>query len=32
MEVLHLLTELMKNENSVLQLDRIRGLHDSGIF
>lgn len=32
MEVLYLLTELMKNENSVLNLDGIRSIHEAGIF
>lgn len=32
MEVLYLLTELMKNENSVLNLEAIRSIHDAGIF
>lgn len=32
MEVLYLLTELMKNENSILNLEGIRSIHDAGIF
>jgi len=32
MEVLYLLTELMKNENSILSLDTITSIHESGIF
>lgn len=32
MEVLYLLTELMKNENSITNIDRIKSIHETGIF
>lgn len=32
MEVLYLLTELMKNENSILHVDSIKSIHEAGIF
>jgi hypothetical protein len=32
MEDMYLLTELMKNENSILSLHTITSIHDSGIF
>ena len=32
MEVLYLLTELMKNENNILEVDRVKGIHESGVF
>ena len=32
MEVLYLLTELMKNENSIERVGDIRGMHEAGIF
>ena len=32
MEVLFLLTELMKNENSILELGKVKGIHDTGVF
>jgi hypothetical protein len=32
MEVMYLLTELMKNENSILNIESIKSIHEAGIF
>lgn len=32
LEAMYLLTELMKNENCILELEQVRGIHESGTF
>ena len=32
MEVLYLLTELMKNENNILELEKVKTVHETGVF